>query len=725
MLARPTEGQLVRASKGTDIGGKGGPEQAGRIWTTCTQLPRACADLWFVNCKNNTHGRNSSRSWIALAAWAALGSAGTSARADPMTLTRRIDLEVLVLSARDVGTEMVEAELNEAGVPFSAIDLTDPARPEINDAFLCEGSSLFVRRARFQAVVAPNEAPVQLSPAERAALDAFQREFGIRRLDSYVYPSSAVHMQSPVYVGPLDGLQARPTDAAGSGPFGYLVGPVAFDDQRPDVSESYGYLAAPLPAEPARSFTPLVQLVAPAGAVIGVFRDGGREELVITIALNAYQLQTHALFPGVLRWLTQGVHFGSERHYLAVHVDDVFLADARWVPAYHCTRGNDCPPGVVVPDIALGTEDVDYLLDWQVRHAFALDMVYNGGGFAAWREDHASFPAGERLLDHRSELRWINHTFSHEYLGCVRDLAAPGFPCALDPSGQTLWVAQQTIEREISDNLEFARQHGLPIHADELITGEHSGLRHAPAEPTDNPNFAAALADNGIAWVASDASREPAQRDLVGARSVPRFPLNLYFNAATRAELVDEFNWIHASAADGGSGVCQQNASATCLDPVREEGGFDGVIVPLEARAMLLRALANDPRPHYVHQSNLTEDRLLYPLLERVLAQYRRLFGPDAPLIQLGFGEAGRELKQQADWRSYRRNVSGYIESGTLTITVSSSAAVRVPLSLPLGTQSGGVAVLPRYAGEQTGWRSVRPLLGQAFVLPASVGYAR
>jgi hypothetical protein len=206
---------------------------------------------------------------------------------------------------------------------------------------------------------------------------------------------------------------------------------------------------------------------------------------------------------------------------------------------------------------------------------------------------------------------------------------------------------------------------------------------------------------------------------------VPRYPLNLYFNVATRAELVDEFNWLHASAADGGSGACEQNPNASCLPPVPRDGGFERVIVPLEARAMLLRALGNDPRPHYVHQSNLAEERLLFPLLERVLVQYRALFGSDAPLIQLGLGEAGRELKQQADWRAYRHNVSGYIEAGRLTIAVSSSAALRVPLTLPLGTQSGGMAVLPRYAGEQTGWRSVLPLLGQAFDLPASVGYAR
>ncbi|HKP55551.1 MAG TPA: hypothetical protein VJV78_02460 [Polyangiales bacterium] len=640
-----------------------------------------------------------------------------------MTLTRRIELQVLVLSARDVGTGMVKAQLSEVGVPFTEIDLEDPSRPQIDEAFLCRGSSLFVRQAAFQALVLPNEAPVQLRPAERAALDAFQREFNIRRLDSYVYPSAAVQLQAPVYAGSLDGLAAQPTDAGRNGPFGYLAGPVSLDDQRPDLIESYGYLAVPLPPLGERSFTPLVQVREL--AVIGVYRDSGREEMVITAALNAQQLQAQALFPGVLRWLTRGVHFGSERQYLTVHVDDVFLGDARWIPAHHCTRGNDCPPGVSAPDIQLQAADVEHLLAWQARNAFVLDMVYNGGGYAAWLEDHGSFAAAEPLIARRSELRWINHTYSHEYLGCVRDLAAPGLPCAFEPSGAVRWVAPQTIDVEIGGNVEFARQYGLPIRPDELVTGEHSGLRRAPAEPVDNPYFVAALEAGAIAWVASDASREPAQREVGAARSVPRYPLNLYFNVGTRGELVDEFNWIHCSAADGGSGACERDPRATCLLPVPFEAGFERELVPREARAMLLRALSNDPRPHYVHQSNVAEERLLYPLLERVLAEYRKLFGPDAPLIQLRFGEAGLELLQQASWRAYRHNVTGYIEAGRLTISVSSSGALRVPLTLPLGAQSGGVAVLPRYAGQQTGWRSVKPLLDLAFELPASVGYAR
>ena len=52
------------------------------------------------------------------------------------------------------------------------------------------------------------------------------------------------------------------------------------------------------------------------------------------------------LAPGLVNWLTRGVHLGFDRSYLAVHVDDVLLPNVRWVPGVHCTPGADCPPAV-------------------------------------------------------------------------------------------------------------------------------------------------------------------------------------------------------------------------------------------------------------------------------------------------------------------------------------------------------------------------------------------
>jgi hypothetical protein len=640
---------------------------------------------------------------------------------------RQVELRVLVLSAGDVGTQMIARGLDEAGVPFTAVDLDREERPEIREGFLCECGPL-VRRARFQAIVAPNEAPSQLSAAEREALADYQREFGVRRVDGYVFPSPGLGF-GVASAGPLDGVKARLTSDALAGAFGYLRGAVQFDDADPAVPESYGYVAVPeVTGDPERSFTALVEAPLPGGggygALIGILRDAGREEMLMFLAMNASQLHQQALFPGILNWLTYGVHLGTERNYLTVQIDDVLSSDARWIPEHDCTRGNDCPSGVTAPDIVMSADDVAFCAGWQVNHGFGLDLVFNGGAYDARIEDEGSYPAGDALLAMRA--RFINHTYTHEYLGCVRDLTRVGFPCSSDATGGVTWAPFELADGEIARNVGFARAHAVAIDASELVTGEHSGLQRAPDEPSDNPNFVDALRQNRIAWLASDASREPASRVVGSARTVPRYPMNLFFNTGRRDELVDEFNWIHVAAERGGSGLCARNPLATCLEPLEVASGFDGWIVPREVRTTLRHALSNDPRPHYAHQTNLAEERLLYPVLEGVLGWYADVFGEDAPLVHLSLAEAGAELRDQAEWRAHQQDVVASTEGRLLRVAVASSARLRVPVTVPAGTRvAEGDTALRAYAGQPTGWRDVSPMLGWSVELPESVGYAR
>ena len=70
--------------------------------------------------------------------------------------------------------------------------------------------------------------------------------------------------------------------------------------------------------------------------------------------------------------------------------------------------------------------------------------------------------------------------------------------------------------------------------------------------------------------------------------------------------------------------MCENNPLSTCIAPLDTNTGFDSYIVPLEARMMLLHIVSNSPRSHYAHQSNLAEDRILYPVLDQTLAKYKR-----------------------------------------------------------------------------------------------------
>jgi hypothetical protein len=428
------------------------------------------------------------------------------------------------------------------------------------------------------------------------------------------------------------------------------------------------------------------------------------------------------LFHGILNWLTYGVHLGTERNYFTMHVDDVFLSDARWSAANNCTTGDDCAATVSEPDILMTPADVDYLLSWQQANGFKVDLVFNGAGHVEAVAELGVYPIGTKLLQNKSSFRWINHTYSHMYLGCIQDFSTIPFHCATSSSGKVLWTTLGDVDAEIDQNVNFAVANALPFTRTELVTGEHSGLRRTPQEPSDNPNLLTALKSDNIAWIGSDNSRESTQRKVNTATTLPRYPMNIYYNTARKSEAVDEYNFIYTSTANGGSGLCENNPSSTCIVPLSTETGFDGYIVPLEARIALLHAVSNSPRPHYAHQSNLAEDRILYSVLTKLLNDYKRVFAPTAAIVNPNMTQAGTELKNLADWATTRSKVTAYVQSGQLTVSVSGLSSVNVPLTVPA---AGGTlpATVVSYGGYRTGWRSTSSNANVA--LPTTVGYAR
>jgi hypothetical protein len=657
-----------------------------------------------------------------------VGAVPTKAEAQ----TRRVDLRVLVISAGDVGTAMIKAGLDEGMVPYTEIDLTKAGRQVINAAFLADTVSLFTRRAKFQAVVLPNEAPTQLTAAEMTALIAYEREFKIRQLDSYVYPSPAVGLNwpaNPGYLGALDGFSATISADGKANGFGYLNGTVKFDDVSSTVAETYGYLAVPMPADTVnkRTFTTYASMIIPsadnvAGVLLGVYNDNGREQMVLTSSMNQYQFHQQALFSGILNWLTYGVHLGTEKNFFTMHVDDVFLPDSRWSATNNCTVDDDCAATVSEPDIIMTTADVDYATAWQTANGIKLDMVYNAGGYSD-AIAAGPFPLGTKFLQSRAQFRWVNHTHDHMYLGCIQDFSTIPFHCATATNGTVLWTSYADILSQIRDNQTFSTQNGLGITMGELVTGEHSGLRRAPQEPSDNPNLARALTAAGITIVAADNSRETVQRVIGSARTSPRYPMNIFYNVATKSGETDEYNWIYTSAANGGSGICENNATSTCITPLDTTTGFDTYIVPIEARNALLHIVSNSPRAHYAHQSNLAEDRILYSVLNKLLADYKATFATSAPIVNSTMTALGAEMKNQADWQTTRSRITAYVQSGQLKVTLSSgTAAVTTPVTAPTGTTGG---TLGAYGGYQTGWSNTPWLSGQTYKLPASVGYVK
>ncbi|MYW48048.1 hypothetical protein [Streptomyces sp. SID161] len=656
---------------------------------------------------------------------AALGLPAGPAQADGTA--PRVDLRVLVVSDGGPATDAIAAELDTAGTPYTKVDLTRSDRPTIDAGFLAD--TVDGRpRARFQAVVLPNDNPFAAGSSEMTALTAYEKTYAIPQVDAYTYARPQVGLQVPTsggYSGSIDGTQAQVTAAGQAGPFGYLDGPVPFEDNSPTVGESYAYLAAPAAGA---DFTPYVQATVPGttrqGSLVGEYRHDGRRELVVTFVYNQYQQQFRLLARGIVEWMTGGVHLGASRNYFAVHVDDVFAADDRWDTQLNCTPGDvDCANGAGTPNpIRMTPADVDYATAWQNSHDFTLDLVYNGAGSVDQREDNDGVDQlADKLIADRNLFRWVNHTYTHAFLGCEQNVTVVPWTCQTNTDGSTKWVSRATIDYEIATNRAWGQANGLPLQTDELVTGEHSGLKILPQQPQDNPNLALSLADDGVKWLASDNSRDPQQRQVGPATTVSRYPMNVFYNAGHAAEQVDEYNWLYTSRAQGGSGICEDNpATTTCLPaPLNTTTGYSGYIVPLETRIALGHVLSNDPRPHFIHQSNLAEDRIAYPVLDGVLDGYAALFAADTPVVNLRMKDTGVELQRRAAWKSAVQ--AGQVTAYRIgdTVTVQGPNGTAVPATLPSGTTYGAGAFGTAYAGARSGWTASTGT-ALTFTLPAS-----
>ncbi|HEX2806263.1 MAG TPA: fibronectin type III domain-containing protein, partial [Kineosporiaceae bacterium] len=430
---------------------------------------------------------------------------------------------------------------------------------------------------------------------------------------------------------------------------------------------------------------------------------------------------------GIVSWATRGIHLGYQRNYFNVHVDDVFLPDSRWSVSGNCTPGDDCIGNVTTTDIRMTAADVTKLVAWQTAHGFKLDMVFNADGSVL--AGGATDPLTTAFLANKAQFPWINHTYSHQYLGCIQiapTVVGQTWHCATSPtevprqdpeipqtlSGTLYWHSEAGITGQVSQNIAWAAANGLTspnFDPKELVTGEHSGLASLPQMPTDNPFLVPALSALGVKYTASDASREVEPRTLAGGVTVtvPRHPTNIYYNAGLFQDEVDEYNWYYTSKANGGSGICEGNASSTCITPLAAGDNaaaatsFNTYIKPIEVRNALKYVLTNDPRPFYAHQSNLAQDAVLYPVVEGVLGAYNGVYNTSTtPIKQTNMTGQYQAMSRISGWKAVNGAVDGYVDSAGVHVPTSSAA---VPVTVPAASTGG---TLEAYAGSLSGWVS-------------------
>jgi hypothetical protein len=252
-----------------------------------------------------------------------------------------------------------------------------------------------------------------------------------------------------------------------------------------------------------------------------------------------------------------------------------------------------------------------------------------------------------------------------------------------------------------------------------------------------NPYFIPALEGVGITDVGDDASKNypnpPTAEFGIGkayvgpeyqagetflegkAQVVPRHPINIYYNASTEAQEVDEWNTLFLPPSKGGQ--CENTSTTTC----EEKAATFAEIIKSVVSGMFQNMMNNDPRPSYVHQTNIigkppvgeptnstplpntpeaTGDGLLYSVLNPLLAEYSEYFNADAPYEQLTLAAIGNLLAEQQAWsKANASQVSGYIEGNQVTVD-NSGSAINIPLT-------GVTSVGSSYGGIQSGWTSV------------------
>jgi hypothetical protein len=91
-----------------------------------------------------------------------------------------------------------------------------------------------------------------------------------------------------------------------------------------------------------------------------------------------------------------------------------------------------------------------------------------------------------------------------------------------------------------------------------------------------------ALTDTGVTTFAQDASRQPQQYTLGTAQGAPRYPNNIYYNASTWADELNEYNTLYVEpgvsigTVNGvnETGHCAASSSTTCRSTPATQADF-------------------------------------------------------------------------------------------------------------------------------------------------------
>ena len=223
-------------------------------------------------------------------------------------------------------------------------------------------------------------------------------------------------------------------------------------------------------------------------------------------------------------------------------------------------------------------------------------------------------------------------------------------------------------------------------------------------------------------------------------QGVPRHPINIFYNTSTEKQAVDEYNTIYVASGSGGN--CVNSSTTTCLTT---PATFAQIVASVQT-GMFTNMVNNDPRPTYVHQTNImgtapatipatppntanaTGDGLLYSVLNPLLAEYHKYYNATAPVQQPTMGAIGTIMSEQSAWATAQppgaaattNAVSAtQVPGGNIVITNTGATTLTVPVTVPLGytVLGSGVPFGSQYGGALSGWQTLTA--GQSITISA------
>jgi hypothetical protein len=605
-----------------------------------------------------------------------------------------IAMRVLVVSqdGKEADLAAITTALEYIGTPYDVF-ISDPAinpNPLTLETPVCATSSLSETPARalYQSVILTNN---WAAGGHSQTIVDYEKKFGIRQVTWFTYPTADYGFNA-VTDSDISWWDAPATTAqltlTGAGVFPYIrtgegASPIL-------VRYATVYHATPLEI-PTDGSTTEPLLIDPNNktlAAIHKYADG-RQNLVMTFDSNPNLLHSMLLSYGVINWATNGLFIGERHTYISPQIDDLFIDDQQWLASTACGTSVDSS---TLPSYRMTDEDLTTVSTWQTlkrQQALTPDlkitMAFNGlgtsssytyrivgsndtiiGGNESGSRPDLLTPAAAAQ---QANYFWASHTYNHENLDNISYTAAAS---------------------EITLNNAVATQLGLDDYTLRfMVQPDVSGLRNA--------NFLKAAYDNGIRYVVSNTSisgqGNPTPNtgywNPVDPRIfvIPRRANNLFFNVATPADWVQEYNCLYGpNGSDPGFRFDHNLSYTEILDFISQE--------------LLAHLLRGELDPWMFHQPNLAKftnpdgsvHTLLGDLLDRTFEKYGSYVR--FPITSPSIETIGARMQDRTTIRT--KGIDATIKPG-VAIVFRSPQDVTVPVT---GLANGAEL----YAGQSISW---------------------